>query len=144
MEPLDQGAKGAGPDVVELLRDHGIQPSAQRVAVAKYVLRTDEHPSADQVWHSVRSGFPMLSRATVYNTLNLFVEKGLLREFILAEGRLVYDPKTEPHHHFIDEATGKIHDVAWNAVQVSDVEKLPGFAVRDYQVVMRGRKLPSA
>ncbi|WP_394849026.1 transcriptional repressor [Pendulispora brunnea] len=143
-EPQEKGDQGLGPDVVDVLRDHGIQPSAQRVAVAKYVLRTEEHPSADQVWHNVRSGFPMLSRATVYNTLNLFVEKGLLREFILAEGRLVYDPKTEPHHHFIDDVTGKIHDVPWDAVQVSDVRKLPGFAVRDYQVVMRGQKLPSA
>lgn len=131
------------PDVLDLLRDRGIQPSAQRVAVAKYVLRTDEHPSADQVWHSVRRGFPMVSRATVYNTLNLFVEKGLLREFILAEGRVVYDPKTERHHHFIDETTGSIHDVPWDAIRVSDVEALEGFGVRDYQVVMRGQKLPS-
>jgi len=129
------------PDVIKLLRDAGIQPSAQRVAVAKYVLRTEEHPSADQVWHNVRRGFPMLSRATVYNTLNLFVEKGLVREFVLAEGRLVYDPKLERHHHFIDETTGTIHDVAWDAVKVSEVETLEGFGVRDYQVVMRGKKL---
>ncbi|HZM48837.1 MAG TPA: transcriptional repressor, partial [Vicinamibacteria bacterium] len=74
---------------VEALREHGIQPSAQRVAVADYVLHTDEHPSADQVFAKVRKTFPMLSRATVYNTLNLFVEKHLLRELVLAEGRVV-------------------------------------------------------
>jgi len=127
-------------DVVTVLRERGIQPSAQRVAVAKYVLRAADHPSADQIWHNVRRGFPMLSRATVYNTLNLFVEKGLIREFVLAEGRLVYDPNLERHHHFIDEDTGSIHDVPWDAVKVSDVEKLEGFGVRDYQVVMRGVK----
>jgi Fur family iron response transcriptional regulator len=127
-------------DVVRELREHGIQPSAQRVAVAQYVLETEDHPSADQVFKRVRKGFPMLSRATVYNTLNLFVEKGLVREFILAEGNLVFDPKTEAHHHFIDEATGTIHDVPWDAVRVSRVESLKGFDVREYQVVMRGRK----
>lgn len=122
------------------LREHGVQPSAQRVAVAGYVLATEDHPSADQVFRRVRKGFPMLSRATVYNTLNLFVEKGLLRAFVLAEGKVVFDPKTGPHHHFIDEATGAIHDVPWDAVKVSRVESLPGFEVREYQVVMRGRK----
>jgi Fur family iron response transcriptional regulator len=131
-------------DVVGALREHGIQPSAQRVAVAGYVLKTEEHPSADQVFRRVRKGFPMLSRATVYNTLNLFVQKGLLREFILAEGKVVFDPKTDAHHHFVDETTGAIHDVPWDAVDVSRVESLKGFEVREYQVVMRGRKTGAA
>ncbi len=126
--------------MVNVLREHGIQPSAQRVAVADYVLRAKDHPSADQIWHGVRAGFPMLSRATVYNTLNLFVEKGLIREFILAEGKLVYDPNLERHHHFIDEGTGAIHDIPWEAVKVGGVDALQGVNVRDYQVVMRGTK----
>jgi Fe2+ or Zn2+ uptake regulation protein len=66
--------------VIALLTRHGIQPSAQRVAVADYVLYTDEHPSADRVFAKVRKSLPVLSRATVYNTLNLLVKKGLLRE----------------------------------------------------------------
>lgn len=128
-------------DVVPHLRDHGIQPSAQRVAVASYVLTTNEHPSADQVWAAVRARFPMVSRATVYNTLNLLVTKGLLRELVLAEGRSVFDPNLDAHHHFIDEATGAIHDVPWNAIKVSNVSALTDFDVREYQVVMRGRRL---
>ena len=122
------------------LTEHGIQPSAQRVAVADYVLYTTDHPSADQVWAEVKRGFPMLSRATVYNTLNLFAEKGLLRELVLAEGKVVFDPKLEPHHHFLDEETGEIVDVPWSALDVRRVHSLPGFDVREYQVVMRGKK----
>lgn len=120
------------------LRDHGIQPSAQRVAVGDYVLHTDEHPSADLVWKRVRKRFPWISRATVYNTLNLFVEKGLLQRLIIAEDRVVFDPITAMHHHFIDETTGAIHDVPWERLQVCNVETLLEFDVRDYQVVMRG------
>ena len=82
----------------------------------------------------------MISRATVYNTLNLFVRKGLLRELQLAEGRVVFDPNMGPHHHFIDEATGRIHDVPWDALEVRRVEGLRGLDVREYQVVLRGRK----
>ncbi len=127
-------------DKIQLLRDHGINPSAQRVAVADYVLHTQDHPSADEVWTRVRSRFPHISRATVYNTLNLFVEKGLLRQFVLTEGRIVFDPNVGDHHHFIDEESGQIFDVPWDAVKVSDVGQLPGFEVREYQVVMRGKR----
>jgi Fur family transcriptional regulator, iron response regulator len=129
-----------GPALEQLLRSHGIQPSAQRLAVARYVLATDQHPSADVVWTEVARRCPMLSRATVYNTLNLFVKKGLLRELVLAEGKIVFDPKIDAHHHFIDEATGEIHDIPWTALDVGRVETLEGFDVREYQVVLRGRR----
>jgi Fe2+ or Zn2+ uptake regulation protein len=126
-------------DVVGRLREHGIQPSAQRVAVAAYVLETDAHPSADQVWAAVKKALPVVSRATVYNTLHLFVKKGLLRELVLAPGRVVFDPRVGPHHHFIEERTGRIHDVPWDALDVSRLGALEGFEVHEYQVVMRGR-----
>ena len=127
-------------DVVELLAARGIQPSAQRIVVAQYVLFTDEHPSADKVWARVKAGFPMISRATVYNTLNLLVERGLLRQLHLAPDSIVFDPKVEAHHHVIDEGSGRIYDVPWDKVKVCDVEHIEGFEIRDYQVVMRGRK----
>jgi Fe2+ or Zn2+ uptake regulation protein len=120
------------------LVSHGIQPSAQRLAVARYVLATDAHPSADRVLEAVRSVFPLVSRATVYNTLNLFVRKGLLRQVLLG-GRVVFDPNVAPHHHFVDDESGAIHDVAWDALEVRHVEELPVAEVREYHVVLRGR-----
>jgi len=127
-------------DIAARLSDHGIQASAQRVAVAEYVLKTEEHPSADLVWRRVKRRFPYISRATVYNTLNLFVEKGLLKALNLSDDSVVFDPKTETHHHFIDEKTGRIHDIPWDQVQVCNIERLRGYEVHDYQVVIRGRK----
>jgi Fe2+ or Zn2+ uptake regulation protein len=127
------------PDATRL-KEHGIKPSAQRLAIASYVLHTDQHPSADDVWRRVRETFPLVSRATVYNTLNLFVDKGLIRELVLAEGRLVFDANVDRHHHFIDEDTGKIYDLPWRALTVSRVRDLDGFEVRDYQVLLRGSK----
>ena len=128
---------------IELLSSHGIQPSAQRVAIADYVLFTEDHPTADEVWRKVKDALPVVSRATVYNTLNLFVRKGLLRELVLAEGCVVFDPNVTAHHHFIDDRTGRIHDVPWDSVQVRGLERLRGFDVDEYQVVMRGRSRPA-
>ena len=126
--------------IVTALREHGVQPSAQRVAIAAFVLGNAAHPSADEVLEGVRARFPMVSRATVYNTLNLFVQKGLLRAFPLGEGRTVFDCNVADHHHFIDDETGAIHDVPWDALTVLNVHALTGYTVREYQVVLRGRK----
>ncbi|HET6411416.1 MAG TPA: transcriptional repressor [Anaeromyxobacter sp.] len=126
--------------VAERLRKTGIQPSAQRVAVGEYVLATDAHPSAEQVWAEVRTRVPVISRATVYNTLNLFVRRGLLRQIQLEEGRIGFDPNLAPHHHFIDEVTGVVLDIPWDALEVKRVEALRGLEVREYQVVLRGRR----
>ena len=130
-------------DLSEVLRQHGIQPSAQRLAVADYVLTTTDHPSAEQVFSRVKKTLPVLSRATVYNTLNLFVDKGLLRELVLAEGKVVFDCKVDRHHHFIDDTTGRIHDVEWEKLQVKNLDCLIDFDVREYQVVLRGRVSPT-
>ena len=127
-------------ELAAILRAHGVQPSAQRLAVATYLLDTDEHPSAEEVLRHAKAHLPMISRATVYNTLNLFVAKGLVRELVLAEGRSVFDCNLEQHHHFIDDATGAIHDVPWDAVRVSKIERLAGYDVKEYMVVMRGTR----
>ena len=126
-------------ELARRLRAAGVRPSAQRMAVAEYVLDTEEHPSAEEVHTRVTRRWPYLSRATVYNTLNLFVKEGLLRQLVLAEGNVVFDPKMEPHHHFIDDRTGRIEDVPWAAVKVGQV-RLAGYDVRETMVVMRGRK----
>jgi Fe2+ or Zn2+ uptake regulation protein len=124
-----------------ILQDHHIQVSPPRLAIAAYVLATDDHPSADQVWERVKAELPGVSRATVYNTLNLLVEKSLLCEHVLAEGRRVYDANTERHHHFIDERTGRIENIPWGQLKVSGLEGLGGVKVSDYQVVVRGRRI---
>ena len=127
-------------DLIDRLERLDIRASAQRMAIAGYVLETVDHPSADEVWKRVQATFPMVSRATVYNTLQLFVEKGLLKQHVLAEGCIVFDPKVEPHHHFVDDETGAIEDIPWGALRVGKVDELEGVDVRDYMVVVRGRR----
>ena len=129
-------------DVVTALESKGIQPSAQRVAVAKVVLHTDRHPSAEEVHRAVKARAPGISRATIYNTLNLFVAKGLLRALTLEGGRVVYDPMMARHHHFIDEETGAIHDLPWEAFHVERRAELSQFDIRELEVVVRGRRKP--
>jgi len=126
--------------IIEILREHGIPATPQRIAIAEYVLSARTHPSADDAWTAVKKKHPTVSRATVYNTLNLLVSKRLLKTHLLQEGITVFDPHVDHHHHFIDESTGEIHDIEWDAIKVSGEDSLHGFEVHEYQVVMRGRK----
>lgn len=127
-------------DTAQLLRSHGIQPSAQRMAIAAYVLNTDSHPSAELVWKRVRETIPVVSRATVYNTLNLFVRKGLLKNLHLPDGSSVFDPDVNRHHHFVDEESGEIRDIRWDTLKVEGLDLLDDLEITEYTVFIRGRR----
>ena len=130
-------------DTLGLLRKHGIQPTHQRLAVAQFVLTTDSHPTADEVFTQVQPGCPTLSKATVYNTLNLLVERGLLSSHNIRGDALTFDAHVAPHHHLIDETTGKVFDIPLGAVEISGQDDLEGFEVTGYQVTLRGRRTAS-
>jgi Fe2+ or Zn2+ uptake regulation protein len=127
-------------DVISILRQCGIQPTPQRIAVVECILTSKTHPSADDVLTLARKNCPSVSRATIYNTLNLLVEKGLLGMQTIKEGAVVFDPNIEKHHHFVDNDTGEIYDIPWDQLEVKGKEKLKDFEIVEFQVIMRGRK----
>lgn len=127
-------------DAISILRQCDIQPTPQRIAVVEYVLRSTTHPSADDVLTYARRKCPTVSRATVYNTLNLLVEKGLIGMQTIRERAVVFDPNIEKHHHFIDEDTGQIYDIPWDQLEVKGKDKLKDFEISEFQVILRGRR----
>ena len=127
-------------NAISILRDCGVQPTPQRIAVVNFILKTYKHPSADQVLENVKKECPTVSRATVYNTLNLLVKKGLLKTQVLKEGIVVFDPNLQRHHHFIDVESGMIYDIPWDALTISGEKSLDEFEVSEFQVVLKGRK----
>ena len=127
-------------ETIAVLRENHIPATPQRIAVAEFVLQTKLHPTADQVLEEVRKSCPTISRGTVYNTLNLLVDKGLLRTKILKPGTTTFDPNVAEHHHFIDEETGEILDIPWDAISVSGHAALDGLTVSKYQVILEGKR----
>ncbi len=127
-------------DPIAILRECGIQPTPQRIAVIESVLQSDSHPSADDILQQARKKCPTVSRATVYNTLNLLVKKRLLGMQTIREGAVVFDPNIKKHHHFVDYETGEIFDIPWNQLEVRGIEQLQDFEIVELQVIMRGRK----
>lgn len=126
------------------LRDAGIQPTRQRIAIAQVLLAAPVHMAADDVLLAARAVYPNLSRATIYNTLPLLVEKGLLRALRLDPERTVYDSRTDAHSHIYHEDTGMVEDLPtemlqWPALpQIASHLELVGM-----DLIVRVRQRPS-
>jgi Fur family iron response transcriptional regulator len=126
--------------VAERLRAHGIAPTHQRIEIAYVLFERCEHLSADQVLALVNARHAETSKATVYNTLRLFLEKRLIRELIVDPSRVYYDPNTTPHHHFYDVVTGRLTDIPAAAVRVEALPSPPPGTVTDgVDVIIRTR-----
>ena len=126
--------------VAEKLRAHGITPTHQRIEIAHLLFERQEHLSADQILALVNARHAETSKATVYNTLRLFLEKKLIRELIVDPSRVVYDPNTAPHHHFYDVVTGLLTDIPLESVRIEGPPALPPGTVADgVDVIIRTR-----
>ena len=127
--------------LVEMLRHHDINPTHQRIEIAHALFTRGEHLSADQILAIVNDRHSETSKATVYNTLNLFLEKRLIREVIVDPSKVFYDPNTEPHHHIYNVDSGELTDIDASRIEVSGLPQLPDGMVTDgVDIIVRVRK----
>ena len=127
-------------EIVSLFERSGILPTPQRLEVADILLKKPQHMSADQIIERLRELGSQVSKATVYNTLNLFAERGVVREVMVDPVRKFYDSTTHPHHHFYNVDTGELHDIPDEAVRFSELPELPeGTESESVEVLIRIR-----
>lgn len=130
-------------NMVERLRQHGINPTHQRIEIAHALFSHHGHLCADQVMSITNARHSETSKATVYNTLNLFLEKRMIREVIVDPNKVFYDPNTRPHHHFYNTATGELTDIDVEDIGLTGLPLLPaGLVTEGVDIIVRVR--PSA
>jgi Fur family iron response transcriptional regulator len=124
-----------------ILEQHGIRPTSQRLKVAEILLTAPRHLTAEQIIATLRERTGHVSKATVYNTLNLFVAEGLAREIHADPERCVYDSTMVPHHHFQNVDTGEMTDICPEALEFARLPDLPpGTEIESVDVVIRVRR----
>jgi Fur family iron response transcriptional regulator len=127
-------------NLAEALRSHGINPTHQRIEIAYAIFSRGEHLSAEQILALVNDRASETSKATVYNTLNLFLEKQLIREVIVDPSKVFYDPNTDPHHHFYNVGTGELTDIDARDIRVTGLPRLPhGMTTAGVDIIVRIR-----
>ena len=127
------------------LRRHGINPTHQRIEIAHAIFAHGGHLSADQILARVNDRAAETSKATVYNTLSLFLKQRLIRQVIVDPSKVFYDANTEPHHHFYDVDSGELTDIDARAIRVSGLPPLPrGMSSDGIDIIVRIRSTSSA
>ena len=130
-------------DIAEIkifMKQRGINPTAQRIQIARILLSRFQHMSADQVLKAVNEKQTIVSKATVYNTLNLFAEKGLARQVIVDPNKVFYDSNTSAHFHIYNEDSGQLIDLDAGKLEISEIPELPDNTVEcGVDVVIRIR-----
>ncbi|MDH3691525.1 MAG: transcriptional repressor [Gammaproteobacteria bacterium] len=122
------------------LCDYDINPTPQRIEITRILFEKPAHFAADEIYAKVNVDQPRVSRATVYNTLGLFVERGLLRQVIIDPNKVFYDSNTDRHYHFYDTQTGELKDIDASNIEITGLPELPdGTELDGVEVIVRLR-----
>jgi Fe2+ or Zn2+ uptake regulation protein len=124
-------------DIGLFLKENDIKPSYQRIKIYEYLMDTKEHPSIDQIYRDLIPEMPTLSKTTVYNTLNLFVERGVAQLIAIEDHETRYDADMHLHGHFKCEVCQQVIDFPVSETVHREFE-LGGHRVKETHLYVKG------
>jgi len=119
------------------LTKEGISPSYQRIKIFEYLSNNKNHPTIDEIYNQLKNDIPTLSKTTVYNTLNLFLKKGLVGGLTIEDNEMRYDATTVRHAHLKCSKCGKIYDISIDCPFLNR-ETLNGHRIDDCHLYFKG------
>ena len=136
---IDPCCERAPRSVPGILRQAGLRPTRQRLALAGLLFAGDDrHVTAEQLHEEVQSLGEHVSLATVYNTLHQFKRAGLLRELAVEGSKAYFDTNTSNHNHFLVEPDGVVMDIPSDSISDSGLPQPPdGMRITHIDVVVR-------
>jgi Fur family ferric uptake transcriptional regulator len=128
-------------DIEALCAEKGLRITEQRKTIARVISEAEDHPDVETLHERASAVDPRISIATVYRTVRLFEEAGILERHEFGNGRSRYEAVTDDHHdHLIDVETGKVlefHDQELEDLKARVAEKL-GFRLVDHRLELYG------
>lgn len=125
------------------LTSAGLRPTRQRLALAQLLIGDGQHRhvTAESLYEATRGGAERVSLATVYNTLRVFSEAGLLREITVNGARSYFDTNVSNHPHFFWEDTEELMDAPDEDLKIAQLPDAPeGAEISKVDVVIRLRR----
>ena len=123
--------------IKDYLLENGVRPMNKRVKIMNYLISKRNHPTAEMIYHDLVNEIAGLSKTTIYNTLNLFVQEGIVRPLNIDSNELRYDYDISQHGHFKCKACGEVYDFSMNKELLQDL-RLKNFVLDDYQFSIKG------
>ena len=119
-----------------LLKERGVVLTTPRLIILEYLLKNRIHPTAEDIYNSLKKRFPSLSQASIYNTLKLFTKLGVVTELLIEKEKTRYDINTTPHAHFKCIKCGKVYDLF--EVPLPQIEEVSGHKILTTQLYFYG------
>ena len=122
------------------LKETGVRITPQRHAILEFLISSESHPTADEIYKALEEDFPNMSVATVYNNLRVFRNSGLVKELTYGDASSRFDFVTHDHYHIICDECGSIVD--FHHPGLEEVERLAsyvtGFEVNSHRLEVYG------
>ncbi len=124
-------------DLGKFLKEHDIKPSYQRLQIYKFLMENKIHPTVDTIYKALCDEIPTLSKTTVYNTLNTFIEKNIVSVIVIEENETRYEANMNLHGHFKCTECGDIYDIFLDTSSL-DMSQLGNFQVKEQHIYFKG------
>ena len=124
-------------NLLDELKNKKVRLSHQRIKVLEYLVSYKYHPTVDQIYNGLKKDVPTLSKTTIYNTLDSFVDAGMLRVITIEDNETRYDIDTGDHGHFKCEICKEIYDFKFDISSITS-DDLSDFKVTDKNVYYKG------
>lgn len=123
-------------ELIDLFRENGFKVTTQRLAISKFIISRKDHPSADQIYQELKNDYPTISLGTIYKTLHLLEEFGLIQKLRFNESSIRYDPDMELHINMVCSKCGKIYDY-----KAENVKKIWSVIISDTGIKPKGQRI---
>ncbi|MFX1374765.1 MAG: Fur family transcriptional regulator [Promethearchaeota archaeon] len=123
-------------ELFALFRKNGYKVTSQRLAICKFILTRKDHPTADQIYQGLLKEYPTISLGTIYKTLHLLKELGLIQELGFNEGSVRYDPDMDLHINMVCSKCGRIYDY-----KADNIKELWNNIISDLKVKPKGQRI---
>jgi len=126
-------------EILGQLKENGVRFTPQRQAILEYLLGTDAHPTAEEIYLHVRARFPGVSLGTIYNTLNMLKEHGYILELSYGDMSSRFDGNPRNHYHIVCTLCGKVKDFHRPLLQMEEeASATSGFQVVGHRLEFYG------
>ena len=124
-------------EITNHLAKNDVKPSFQRLSIYQYLINKKNHPTADTIYKELVSNIPTLSKTTVYNTLKLFIDKGVAIAINIEDNEVRFDADTSTHGHFKCEKCNHIYDLTIDVSKLK-FENLNVYLIKEAHFYFKG------
>lgn len=120
------------------LLEHDVKPSLHRVGIMEFLLNNPIHPTVDQIYQELHPSLPTLSKTTVYNTLKLLENHGVIQSILIDDKNIRYDANVDFHAHFKCKECEEIFDLYVDNTEIARIKSLENFSTTECLLYYKG------